>query len=174
VAADYSSEWETISGVTEGTDSSGGKETEVVDLSGSKTIDVKFEVENGGGGLWYSAGIVSTQDDTYLVYDSDCYASDFTITITVPASDQYLNIRWAAKEYEFLTDNSKKMTFVTAKMPVSVAGNYTIGLDYNGIGSVATSNLNDVHIVTNYNMDSGANADQNADWRNAVSRSIPD
>jgi len=140
-----------------------------------KTIKVKFEVQNGGGGLWGTEGIVSTQDDTYLVRDSDEYANDFTISITVPASDQYLNIRWRASEYEVSAANTTKArTYVTAKMPVSGAGNYTIGLDYNGIGEVATTNLYDVQVGWNYNKDNGIPTEQFTEFQNAWNRAIDD
>jgi len=64
--------------------------------SGRKTIRVKFEVKNGGDLLLGSEGIISTQDDTYLVRDHDAFANDFTITI--PKSD---NNEW------FYTDFAK-------------------------------------------------------------------
>jgi len=105
--------------------------------AGTKKIKVKFEVGNGGLGLYKSAGIVSTQDDSYLVYDSNIFSWDFTITITVPANDEYLNIRW--KGFEGL----RLHTFVKAKMK---AESGTITLKYNGYKKVVTNNLYDVRI----------------------------
>jgi len=126
--------------------------------SGSKKIYVKFEVQNGGWGLSFTRGIVSTQDDTYLVRDEDEWANDFTIGITVPASDEYLNIRWLG------TDINSSRTFLRAKMPVGGAGKYTIGLDYNGRGSVATSNLNTVAIDATYSSEDWTNSWNKAIW----------
>jgi len=91
-------------------------------------------------GLKRSVGIVSTQGDNYLVYDSDICANDFTITIpliTVPKRDEYLNIRWKA------TDIPGRDTFVKAKMKPD---RDVIVLDYNGHGNVATKNLYDVQV----------------------------
>jgi len=135
-----------------------------------RTVTVKFEVQNGGTwGLDCTRGIVSTQDDTYLVHDGDDFANDFTIGITVPASDQYLNIRWEA-----IPESSRVVpTYLKAKMYVGGAGNYIIGLDYNGGGSVATANLYDVSIVQNWNGHEG-HTDYNSDWNHAYNNSIPD
>jgi len=106
----------------------------------SKTIKVKFEVKNGGGGLVDNAGIVSTQDDSYLVYNEGSFSRDYTINITVPASDEYLNIRWLGNDFWY------GAYCVRAKMkPESGA----ITLDYNGpVSEVTTKNLYDVHYRT--------------------------
>jgi len=103
----------------------------------AKKIKVKFNVKNGGSSLMRSDGIVSTQDDSYLVCDWDAFANDFDITITVPASDEYLNIRW--KGLDFWGNG----TYVKAKMKPESG---TITLDYNGKGKVATKNLYDVRV----------------------------
>jgi len=115
---------------------SGG--TSFAGASATKTIKVKFIVRNGGGGLINSRGIVSSQEDKCAVYDYDDFANDFHITVTVPASDRYLNIRWKAFQIWGL------QTFVKAKIVVGGGGNYSITLDYNDGGEVATDNLYDV------------------------------
>jgi len=112
--------------------------------SDRKTISIKFEVQNGGSGLDDSAGIVSDPDDTYLVCDSDVFANDFTITITVLASYPYLNIRWKG-----ITVWLNEKTYLYAKTAVQGGGKYTIGIDFNGTGNVATTNLYDVHVTYN-------------------------
>jgi len=101
-----------------------------------KEIKVRFEVKNGGMGLWSSRGIVSTQDDSHLVYNKELFANDYTIKIEVPVSDEYLNVRWMGEEW--LTD-----AFVKAKMK---AESGTITLDYNGRARVAVKNLYDVRV----------------------------
>jgi len=117
--------------------SAGG--TTALSASGTKTIKVKFEVLNGGGGLFRNGGSVSTQDDSCLVKDGKAFSRDFTIKITVPASDEYLNVRWQGD------DCWQPDTYVKAKMK---AKSGTITLDYNGPGKVATKNLYDVSITT--------------------------
>jgi len=131
----------------------------VLSSSATKTITVKFVVKNGGSGLVGSDGIVSTQDDSYLVRDSDFVANDFYITITIPEDNQYVNIRWKG-----LTITA---TNVTAKMYVGVGGNYQITLNYNGIGNVATENLWDV--VCKGNDDAAY-----LEFKDAWDRAIPD
>jgi len=132
----------------------------------TKKIKVKFEVKNGGvWGLVWSYGIVSTQDDSYLVYDWDVCANDFYITITVPASDEYLNIRWKGNEGGF-------STYVRAKMK---AESGTITLDYNGnagSGKVATKNLHDVKVYGPIFSDD--NKWVLEDWENAKKRAVKD
>jgi len=39
-----------------------------------------------------------------------------------------------------------QQTYLKAKMPVGEAGHYTITLDYNGLGKVATKKLYDVDV----------------------------
>jgi len=135
---------------TTATESAGG--TIAGSATGTKTVKVKFEVKNGGS----NAGIVSTQDDSYLVYGRDIFnaGNDYTITITVPASDEYLNIRWKGLG-AFLVDN----TYLKAKMK---AESGTITLDYNGVGKVATKNLYDVYVTTTYSQD----------WEDAEKRAV--
>jgi len=124
------------------------------EVKGTRTIKVKFEVLNGGYGLLNSYGIVSTQDDGYLVYDHDTCANDFTITIPVPPEDEYLNIRWKG------TDIWHCDTCVNAKMK---AESGTITLDYNGHKKVATKNLYDVR-TGNFPYD----------WKSAENRAVSD
>jgi len=90
-------------------------------------------VKNGGWGLVWSEGIVSSEDDSILVYDMGQYANDYTITIKVTEKDKYLNVRWRG------SDN----TFVKAKM---LPCREMIVLDYNGKGKVATVMLYDVRV----------------------------
>jgi len=127
---------EKVTEVVDGVDSS-GIASDIIDaineaLNGTKTIDVKFEVENGGAGLLCSDGIVSTQDDSDLVYDGDIFANDFTITIAVPVDDEYLNIRWVGQEANYLT-------YIQGKLPVAGAGKYTIKINYNGVGNIGST-----------------------------------
>jgi len=127
-----------------------------------RTINVKFEILNGGWGLINSRGIVSKQDDSYLVSGEPDFASgyfasaDFTISIIVPASEKYLNIRWKA------TDIWWRCTYLKAGLQlVDGNGSYTVVLDYNGRGNVATKNLSDVSVNTN---------DAGNDFHNALAR----
>jgi len=131
--------------------------------SGSKTISVKFEVANGGAGLLCSDGIVSTQDDSYLVYDGDIFANDFTITITVPADDEYLNIRWVGQEANYLT-------YIQGKLPVAGAGKYTIYIDYCGVGNIGSTR----NITSPGTWYGTVNWDGWGDFQDAKSRAIPD
>jgi len=111
-------------------------------------------VQNGGSGLGNTAGVVSTQADDYKIRGGTSGAEDYWIDLTVPASDQYLNIRWQAVPWDvFHTD-----TFLKAKLAISGAGKYIIGIDYNGVGNVATTNLYDVTVTS---------GDYNEDWYNA-------
>jgi len=132
--------------------------------AGTKTIKVKFEVKNGGGGLIKSGGIVSTQNDSYLVYDWDWSSYDFTIKITVPASDEYLNIRWKGEDY-FLGQ-----VYAKAKMKPDTG---TITLDYNGFSyqkpQVAVKNLYDVQLDSCWGPQASPFKD---DWENAKKRSV--
>jgi len=107
----------------------------------NKHMSITFEVYNGGEGLHYTYGIVSTQDDTYLVKESKSFATDYTITITVPTSDTYLNIRWEAQP------ELSGQTYVTGKLAIgATAESHTIILDYNGFGNIATNYLYDVKV----------------------------
>jgi len=118
----------------------------------TKIIKVKFEVLNGGSGVCKHAGVISTQDDSYLVKNSNIVTRDFTITITVPASDEYLNVRWWGDDF-WLPD-----TYVKAK---TKAESGTITVDYNGINKVATKNLYDVKTTTD-----------SSDWNSAYKRAV--
>jgi len=122
---------------------------------GYRIIKVKFDVKNGGYGLWASYGIVSTQDDSYLVYDHDVGANDFDIAIPVPVSDEYLNIRWKG------TDSLQRDTYLKAKMK---AESGTITVDYNGKGKVSTKNL----------YDAGSSSDWKGEWEEAKKRAVKD
>jgi len=150
---------EAVSGVT----STPVHESAVGTIAGSaaaaKRMKVKFNVKNGGYcGLLKSEGIVSTQDDNYLVYEKGVCAIDYTITITVPASDEYLNIRW--RGFDFLRES----TYVKAKMK---AESGTITLDYNGIGYVVTKNLYDVRLPC-----FSGGTERYEDWDNAKKNAV--
>jgi len=122
--------------------SAGEEQSNDTSSSTTKTIKVKFEVKNGGWGLWKSFGIVSTAADSHLVYDRNLFANDYTITITAPENDPYLNIRWKGVEENL---GKPRYTYCKAKMKVESG---TITLDYNGVGKVATKNLYDVSVTT--------------------------
>jgi len=108
-------------------------------VPGRKEVKVKFEVKNGGYGLLKSGGIVSAQDDSYLVYNNASYANDFTIKIMIPSGDEYVNIRWKGEDW------ISPETYVKAKMKIHKSdGAYIIVIDYNGFAKVATEYLYDV------------------------------
>jgi len=104
----------------------------VAGAAGTKTIKVKFEVKNGGMGLMKTEGMLAARDWSRIVYDSGAFANDYTITITVPASDEYVRIFWKATEYIWFP------FYLWADMK---AESCTITLDYNGNYKVATKNL---------------------------------
>jgi len=111
------------------------------DASGRKTIKVKFNVKNGGWGLRQSEGMISTWDDYNIVYNWGSYANDYTIWITVPEAEEWLNVRWRADDlFRGLTRADRFYVFAQIR-PVSC----TITLDYNGYKNgqprVATENL---------------------------------
>jgi len=128
-----------------------------------RKIKVKFEVLNGGGGLRNNYGIVSTQDDSVLVKDRGDLDRGFTITITVPAGDKYLNVRWLGNDF-WLPD-----TFLKAKMK---AESGTITVDYNGVGKAATKNLYDVRVAGS--KENGQLSEFAADWKDAWLRASLD
>jgi len=144
----------------------GSAGTLAASAAGTKTVKVKFEVKNGGPGLWFSEGIVSTQDDSYLVFDRNDFAGDFTIGITVPANDQYLNIRWFAEDF------FKRYTYLKARLNFDFDSSKTITLDYNGPRKVAVKNLYDVRI-DDRSID-GHNTELAADWVDAKERADED
>jgi len=114
-----------------GSDSAAGK---------SVLVAVKFEVKNGGWGLLKSEGIVSSKDDSYLVYNHAAAANDFEIVIRKNVGEN-LVVRWKA------TDIWWKDTYL--KAGISVYNNrrtYVIGLDYNGQGEIAASGLDNVSV----------------------------
>jgi len=130
-----------------------------------KPVTVKFEVLNGGWGLWKSEGIVSTQDDNYTVYGSAVFSRDFYITIPVPEGDEYLNIRWRGTDG--VVGLEPVYTMVKAKLKATKSKNVTITLDYNGWGNnVATKNL--------YDTATGNSLDKYFyfDWEDAKDRSV--
>jgi len=135
------------------------------EFEGGRKIKVKFEVKNGGWGLWWSEGIVSTQDDSYLEYAKASCANDFTITLPVPQDDEYLNIRWWAMAY------LDEGTLIKAKMK---AESGTITLDYNGRGKVATKNLYDVRVDRVWDYDKMGKTDLHRDWEDAEKRAVND
>jgi len=128
----------------------------LADAAGLKTINVRFEVKNGGCGLIKSFGVVSTQDDSHLNWGFGELARDFEVRITVPASEKHLNIRWEA------TDFFWKRTYLKAGLQIGDGGvTYNIVLEYNGRGKVAVKNLQDVSLNTK---------DVNNDFYNAYKR----
>jgi len=104
--------------------------------AGTKTIKVKFEVKNGGNGLTKSEGMLISWDESKAAYNSAKFASDYTVTITVPAGDKYLLVCWKA------TEGFVDKFYLFAKMK---AESCTITLDFNGYRDgrpvVATKNL---------------------------------
>jgi len=145
------------------TESAGGSPSPAAAVSSAMRlrIKIKFEVKNGGWGLKNSVGIVSTQDDLYLVRDGASFASDYDITITVPASNKYLNVRWYGEDVT-------GATYVKAKFSLNPPPGDTIVLDYNGSGNVATRNLYDVRVYH------GRSDDALIDWHDALRRSVKD
>jgi len=139
---------------------------------GTKKIKVKFEVENGGYGLTYSEGIVSTQDDSYLIHDWDFCANDYTITISVPENDKYLNIRWHCAEM------FRGETYIKAKMK---AESDIVTMSYRNVGSVATETLGrslyDAEVNGIKGLDKEpeySNWDFYKDWTEAERRAVSD
>jgi len=75
-----------------------------------------------------------------LIYNDGSFSNDYTISITVPASDEYLNIRWWGNDFWYGDYCAR------AKMKPESG---TIIVDYNGPNSkVTTKNLYDVHYGT--------------------------
>jgi len=131
-------------------------------VEAAKTIIVKFEVLSIYG-LRKSEGIVSTEDDGYLVYDHDTGDNDFTITIPVPENTKYLNIRWRC------FDLSQSATYVKARME---AESGTVTFEHNGWNTgrpqIVTKNLDDVVVGgTYYGKDNFGN-----DWEDAKNRAV--
>jgi len=117
-----------------------------------KKIKVKFEVGNGGWGLWGNRGIVSTQDDKYLVKDLDYGAQDFDITLDkIHDGDKYLNIRWAGSYTPVRSDFIVKAKLALPDAPdwEKSTMEFSVGIDFNhdllGSGwNIKTKNLYDV------------------------------
>jgi len=91
----------------------------------TKDIEVEFIVRNGGPGIWETHGIVSSQDDSILEIKDGFWASNYTIKITVPKFDTYLNIRWYSATIA-------EDVYLKGKLDVTGPGYYSIILDYNG------------------------------------------
>jgi len=127
-------------------ESAGGPSTAIASgLSRLKTINIKFEVYNGGWGLVESQCIISNEADDYLATCRSEFYYDYTGEISVPVSEKFLNIRWRAK------DGLRRCTYLKAKMRLDeYGGDYIIVLDYNGRGNVATKNLYDVSVSARY------------------------
>jgi len=120
-------------------------------------VNVKFKVLNGGWGLRSSEGMVGAggdAHDAYLVRDYELFARDYDITIPAqlddttitlwPSHEEYVSIHWKG------VDISGVPTYLHALMkidPGNTGRKYTVVIDYNGVGKVATKNLVNV-IVT--------------------------
>jgi len=149
---------EGASGVTSAPVHSAGGAAER-DAAAVKKIQVRFKVN---AGLCKNGGIVSTQDDSYLVYYPELIGSShFTIPVNVPASDEYLNIRWRCADWL-----KKDDTFVKAKMK---AEGGTVTLNYKGAGKVDAKNLYDVQ-VDYCRADNRQLNGLYDDWKDAVKR----
>jgi len=138
----------------------------VLNSAGEGTTKKPIAVHFVPHGISNSNGIVSTQDDSYLVYDGSPTPADFTIAIKVPADDEYLNIRWKGFSAFFSTD-----IYLKAKMK---AESDFIRLDYKAPENidVATKNLYDVHIESKRK---GNEAPElYYDWENAKKRAVKD
>jgi len=103
----------------------------------TKTINVKFEVKNGGGGLSKTWGIVTGAGS---VRGGAKFANDFTLTTTVPATDEYIFVYFKAQP----VTGAKGYLF--AMLDIKDAGEYTIVIDYNKskAPSFSTKNLRNV------------------------------
>jgi len=129
----------------DGTDSTGagGDDAAVTDDPAAvKKISVRFEVLNGGLGLWKTWGIAAAGDSDYSVRSGARFANDFTITITVPAAVDYLNISFKSQ------DVAGVKGYLDAALDIKDAGKYTIGIDFNlknlDVPSFSTKNLRNV------------------------------
>jgi len=128
-----------------------------------KMISVKFNVLNGGGGLKKSQGIVGSQDNRDLVYDGNICANDFTITITVPKSDEYVNIYWHGMPIRA----AEKDRYLIAKLKIGEYGaHHTIVIDYNGNSAAVTENLFDIF--------QGSSDEYSKNYTNALMRARKD
>jgi len=78
------------------------------------------------------------------------FANDFTIRITVLASDEYLNICWRGQDY------IGGYTYVKAKFPLINPAGDTIVLDYNGSGHIDTKHLYDAGVYAHNSQDAAA------------------
>jgi len=118
--------------------------------SGAKTIKIKFNVKNGGSGLWNTEGMIATWDNSKIVYNKAICANDYTITITVPEADDWVNVYWKVWAADFFEHRFYLVALAEAKSG-------TIVLDYNGVDyhkdtkeflpKVATKNLSNVEIT---------------------------
>jgi len=138
-------------------------------VPGPGKVTVKFVVCNGGWGLVWSKGIVSTAGDDYLVRGGGSWANDFHITIPVPERDNYVNIRWHCM------DSLYRKFWVKGTMRVNKAGDYAVVFDFNADTDtngwdVDTQNLEEIY---KYGPDSSGNQNRlPADWDNALDRSV--
>jgi len=113
-----------------------------------KTIKFRFELIRNGERLHGSEGIVSTQDDSDLVLYAPFFDTKACLyrNYGVPASDEYLNIRW------FGDDSIFGRIYLKAKMKAESGTITTITLDYNGWKDgkpkILTKNLYDVSVTT--------------------------
>jgi len=123
-------------------DSVGGTTADCLVGGNNKEIKVKFEVKNGGIGLWKTWGIIAAGNSGYSVRDGARFANDYTITITVPAAENYLDIYFNSQ------DVGNVKGYLMARLGIKDAGKYTIVIDFNlakaDVPSFSTKNLRDV------------------------------
>jgi len=108
--------------------------------SNPKEISIKFNVKNGGSGITKSYGIVRSTYES--VKDSDNFANDFTIHISVSSSDECVYIWWKGN---ILVESP---VYLRGSMKLDGTSKYEIVIDYNGENingpNIATNNLYDV------------------------------
>jgi len=147
-------------------------------LSSGKKIAVKFEVQNGGWGLWSTDGIVSTEDDSYLVRNHEhAGAGDYTLTLKrVHAGDKYLNIRWRGSHWGDYYHLKAKLALPDDPAWTDGTRKYTIVIDFNlnifsNKWDIKTKNLYDVRMWKFFN---GEMPLLNKDWNDAFDRAEDD
>jgi len=137
-----------------GTDAAPYERAAAAGRPGIRTVKVKFEVKEsvfvlqGSEGIvsdetdrLLSEGIVSDETDRLLVWGRNENGPDYCITVFVPETDRYLNIRWTG--WDLIT---RRITYIKAVLPLNDSPDYTITVDYKGYNHVAAKNLRDVSI----------------------------